>query len=642
MSAEKNDARSVSLSKYKRLEDWSQRKPRLALMGEFSAGKSTLLNFLIEEEVLPTRATATELPPVWFSYGNSGSYWVGEDGDRNQITVNQLSDVPPSARYVRLFVEAEILEHCDVIDTPGISDPNLAVETWRVAAGYANMVMWCTSATQAWRQTERSAWLSLPERLRKHSILVVTRSDKLLTEQDRDKVARRMAREAEEYFAGTVFMSTPNAVQAKAELASGQETPLWNASGAGPLLDMLASRLEGIYEDKAALFSRYSVAEGQEKAQPAAPAATNEAPSENTQATNDQDQAPQKPPVQDTPAQAAPVQNNPAPVEPKPDAVQPVSEVSKPAVAEEAKPAAAAAMPAKPVAPPISANTPVAPQPANGAAPVAPPQGQPAAPQNNNTSDQQPQKGAPEAPPAQPVAAKVNKESVESGPVAQQKEAQQAVVAPKPPVQANPAAPSAPKTEAVQPNEKLAESPAVAPEKAVPAAPVAPKPPVQANEATTPSAPAVDAKPVTPAEAPSETVPQPQQTAQTQPTPNAAAQAQPNQEAAPSADNNGTPAHAAKPDGQTAGPDSTPATPASEEQAVAKQVELWREIVARSPDSPSNEQLISMIDELLQKVFGQAAGSNNLDVSQAQVAETVENTNADGKPDPKPGWRRLA
>lgn len=262
MAYDQNDARIVTPAQYLRLRQWSQRKPAVALMGEFSAGKSTLLNFLIEEDLLPTRATATELPPVWFSHGKGGSYYVTADGNRVPLPDNDLDQVDQSARFVRLFVEAEILEHCDVIDTPGISDPNLAVETWRIAAGFANMVLWCTSATQAWRQTEYSAWTSLPERLRKHSLLIVTRADKLTTEVDKDKVARRMARETTELFAGTIFMATPNAVLAKAELANGLETPLWDESGAGPLLDNLVSRLEGVYNDKAALFERYALPEG--------------------------------------------------------------------------------------------------------------------------------------------------------------------------------------------------------------------------------------------------------------------------------------------------------------------------------------------------------------------------------------------
>lgn len=245
-----------------RLSQWARRKPRVALMGEFSAGKSTLLNFLVEADVLPTRATATEVPPVWFSHGDQGSYWVDEAGDRHTVTLAEIVDVPMSARYVRVFSTAEILEHCDIVDTPGISDPNLAAESWRFAAGVANMVLWCSSATQAWRETERSAWLSLPERLRRHSLIIVTRVDKLHTENDREKVRRRLARETTGMFHDMVFMATPDAVRAKADLARGESSPLWEESGAATLLDRLAERFEAIYADRGALLRRHLTGEG--------------------------------------------------------------------------------------------------------------------------------------------------------------------------------------------------------------------------------------------------------------------------------------------------------------------------------------------------------------------------------------------
>ena len=45
----------------------SKRKPRVALMGEFSAGKSTLTNVLLGQKSIPVRVTATSLPPVWIT-----------------------------------------------------------------------------------------------------------------------------------------------------------------------------------------------------------------------------------------------------------------------------------------------------------------------------------------------------------------------------------------------------------------------------------------------------------------------------------------------------------------------------------------------------------------------------------------------
>lgn len=258
MAYDREAMRIVSPEKYARLESWSQRKPCVALMGEFSAGKSTLLNFLIEEELLPTKATATELSPVWFSYGTKPSYWEDARGEIHLLDPKDLYNVPRSARYIRVYSQAEILEHCDVIDTPGISDPNLAVDSWRFAVGVCNMVLWCSSSTQAWRESERAAWVSLPERLRRHSLLIVTRADKLVAAGDKEKVDRRLARETTGLFASRVFLATPDAVQAKLELAEGGTSPLWEASGAADLLDRLAERFEGIYEDRAALLGRYA------------------------------------------------------------------------------------------------------------------------------------------------------------------------------------------------------------------------------------------------------------------------------------------------------------------------------------------------------------------------------------------------
>ena len=44
-----------------------EKRPLVALMGEFSAGKSTLSNLLIGKQALPVNVTATQLPPVWMS-----------------------------------------------------------------------------------------------------------------------------------------------------------------------------------------------------------------------------------------------------------------------------------------------------------------------------------------------------------------------------------------------------------------------------------------------------------------------------------------------------------------------------------------------------------------------------------------------
>lgn len=259
MALDVTEFRQVNPAEMTRLRRWASRKPCIALMGEFSAGKSTLLNFLIGEKLLPTKAIATELPPIWFSHGTEGSFWVDQDWNQHFIEPKDVTEVPVDARFARIYLESDILETCDVIDTPGISDPNLAAESWRTAAGFANMVLWCTSATQAWRETERGTWRGMPTRLRANSILVVTRADKLQSEIDREKVARRMTREAGDLFSGVVFMATPDAVKAKADLMATGESPLWKASGAEELIDRMAAQFEKILDRRRDLLARYRI-----------------------------------------------------------------------------------------------------------------------------------------------------------------------------------------------------------------------------------------------------------------------------------------------------------------------------------------------------------------------------------------------
>ena len=55
------------------------RKPQVALMGEFSAGKSTLLNMLLGQDPLPVRITATSVPPIWISFGENAAIKVKRD-----------------------------------------------------------------------------------------------------------------------------------------------------------------------------------------------------------------------------------------------------------------------------------------------------------------------------------------------------------------------------------------------------------------------------------------------------------------------------------------------------------------------------------------------------------------------------------
>ena len=185
-----------------------KRRPRVAVLGEFSAGKSTFINLITGGKQLRTQVTATQMPAIWMSHGTDAPYAIDLAGNERPVDLTDLSSLSVSEiAYIRVFMETPILTLCDLIDTPGNSDPNIAPIAWERIAEIADIAVWCSPSTQAWRQSELAAWKDVPERVRKKSILLLTRADKLLTEEDRTKVLRRVEREAGDLFS-KVYMAS--------------------------------------------------------------------------------------------------------------------------------------------------------------------------------------------------------------------------------------------------------------------------------------------------------------------------------------------------------------------------------------------------------------------------------------------------
>jgi len=215
-------------------------KPCIALMGEFSAGKSTLSNLLIGGKSLPVQVTATQLPPVWISHGDKPPYTVDLDGNVAPVDLNQLAGVRvEETAYVRIFRKSDVLEMCDIIDMPGISDPSMAADVWQRVIHHATSVIWCTHATQAWRQSEAAVWESLPPSLHEKSLLLLTRMDKITSEHDRERLLRRVRRETGGLFAEVLPISLLQAIEAGDDLAA------WRASGAEHFTDKLVEIVQG-------------------------------------------------------------------------------------------------------------------------------------------------------------------------------------------------------------------------------------------------------------------------------------------------------------------------------------------------------------------------------------------------------------
>lgn len=219
-------------------------------MGEFSSGKSTLANLLLGAEPLPTKVTATQLPPVWIAAGDAADFYEDQAGRQVPFARSEWAEIDlEDTLVVRLFMQSDLLELCDLIDMPGISDPNMASEVWERLVEELDCVIWCTPANQSWRQSEAAVWETFPAELQARSLLLATQRDKLKSD-DLAKVEKRLSREAGAHFAGVHSISVTQA------LAAEEDEILWERSGADGVVNHLLDLLSGTPDPMVARLER--------------------------------------------------------------------------------------------------------------------------------------------------------------------------------------------------------------------------------------------------------------------------------------------------------------------------------------------------------------------------------------------------
>lgn len=214
-------------------------RPRIALLGEFSAGKSTLVNVLMKGAHSPVRVTATQLPPIWYTLGSGPSIRIDRDGEESELPGGDLSAAPlGDTRAIRVELEADILHSCDLLDMPGSSDPNMTPDIWDALLPQAQGVIWCTPSTQAWRQSEAAIWEEVPEELHARALLLLTRFDKIRMAEDRKRLLARVRKETRDYFRSVHPVALLQALEGQNDPKVFAESGMDDVLNA--LLDMIA------------------------------------------------------------------------------------------------------------------------------------------------------------------------------------------------------------------------------------------------------------------------------------------------------------------------------------------------------------------------------------------------------------------
>ena len=201
-----------------RTERGTRKAARIAVLGEFNSGKTTLVNAMLGADVFPAGiVTRTDLPAVAQYASRPSLSMKMADGTRVPLAIENLGQPPPAgARELNYRLPLESLKRVSIVDTPAADMEGAAIDPRIVqACRGADLLVWCTPAMQAWKYSEQLLWLMLPTALRKRGVLAVTFADQVTSESDLDRLLIRLHADAGPYFTDIV-------IPANALLPAGQ------------------------------------------------------------------------------------------------------------------------------------------------------------------------------------------------------------------------------------------------------------------------------------------------------------------------------------------------------------------------------------------------------------------------------------
>ena len=232
------------------------RPMRIAVLGEQNSGKSLLINYLLKHQILPSGSFSGERTELLIRYASEPSVnAVSADGSRIRLTSKAFGRLvkpemrnasisssviydawvpdkrqsallegasgfvletrkksPPPPRLIEVGLPLGFLKRMELVEVRAFPDGKATSPSRRVFRG-VDSTIWCTLATQAWKETEILTLKSVPPVHRKSSLMLVTYKDAIRNAKDEAKILTRLRHSTKSLFNDVVLVSLRDAVQ---------------------------------------------------------------------------------------------------------------------------------------------------------------------------------------------------------------------------------------------------------------------------------------------------------------------------------------------------------------------------------------------------------------------------------------------
>jgi hypothetical protein len=241
---------------FTKIERSLTRTLRIGVLGEENSGKSLLINYLLKHQILPSGGFAGDSTAILVRHAPEPSvHAIRPDGIRNRLTSkafgrlvkpeNRVTTSTPSviydslqgraspagtgpdpanlvfaaprkadapSRLIEVGLPLEVLRQVEMVEVRAFPEMQTVCAVSR-AFRQVDLTIWCTLATQAWKETEVLAWKRVPVVYRRGALMLVTYKDAIRHEKDEAKITARLRHATASLFGDVALISLRDAVQ---------------------------------------------------------------------------------------------------------------------------------------------------------------------------------------------------------------------------------------------------------------------------------------------------------------------------------------------------------------------------------------------------------------------------------------------
>ena len=196
----------------------------VAIVGQFSSGKSTFLNALLSRDILPTGITPVTSKVIYINYGESYKLRITyKSGVHEYRPIEELSLFSDqrvkhlaAIKYLSVYAPVERLKTISFVDTPGLNSPSQEdTESTKKVFQDVGGIIWLTLMDNAGKRSEKEILERYMPAFKSKSLCLLNQMDKFSLEQ-RVETTSYIEKKFSSYFSKVIPISAKMALDARA------------------------------------------------------------------------------------------------------------------------------------------------------------------------------------------------------------------------------------------------------------------------------------------------------------------------------------------------------------------------------------------------------------------------------------------